>query len=204
MTQERWQALMSSLGVTDTSPTYDALVGAYSEKHRHYHTIRHVDDCLEKLDVAKDFAKEPAKIEVALWFHDAVYDPYKSGNEEKSAEWAYEFLTASGVAIDVASRVRSHILATKHEAVAEDADSRLLVDIDLSILGAEEAEYDAFEKNVREEYKWVPGFVFNKKRAEILQSFLDRPQLYSAEYFRSRYEAKARENLRGAIARLTG
>jgi predicted metal-dependent HD superfamily phosphohydrolase len=202
MNQDRWQQLMSTLGIAENLKAYDALCAAYAEKHRHYHTAQHIDDCLSKLDLAKHLAQAPEEIEIALWFHDAIYDPYKSGNEETSAEWACELLTSNGVAHAKVERVREHILATRHQVIAIDPDAQLLVDIDLSILGASEADYAVFEKNVREEYKWVPSIVFRKKRAEILQSFLDRPQIYSTEYFRDRYETSARNNLVAAIAAL--
>jgi predicted metal-dependent HD superfamily phosphohydrolase len=203
LTQERWQRLMQALGMQTASETYRALLDAYAEAHRHYHTARHIDACLRHLDVSKALAASWADIELALWFHDAVYDPYQSGNEERSADWACEFL--QGQAADAArtERVRSLILATKHDALAPDPDAQLLVDIDLAILGASEADYDLFEINVREEYQWVPAPLFREKRAEILQSFLDRPQVYNTEFFRERYEIQARSNLRRAISALT-
>jgi predicted metal-dependent HD superfamily phosphohydrolase len=100
------------------------------------------------------------------------------------------------------NRVRDHILATRHEAVANDADSRLVVDIDLSILGVDEAAYAQFEVNVRKEYRWVPSLLFRRKRAEILESFLARPEIYTTQLFRDRYEVTARRNLSQAIERL--
>jgi predicted metal-dependent HD superfamily phosphohydrolase len=99
-------------------------------------------------------------------------------------------------------RVRAHILATRHEAPATAPDSQLVVDVDLSILGADEAAYAEFEANVRQEYRWVPRVLFRKKRAEILESFLARPQIYSTEPFRERYELRARRNLAEAIIAL--
>jgi len=194
---------MSVLGVAENRETYAALCSAYGEKHRHYHTAQHITDCLEKLDSVLHLAQGPAEIEIALWFHDAIYDPYKSGNEENSADWACKFLTDNGADSARVERVRAHILATKHQVVVSDSDAQLLVDIDLSILGATETDYAVFEKNVREEYKWVPSLVFRNKRAEILQSFLARPQIYSFQFFRDRYERTARENLRAAIAKLS-
>jgi len=202
MTKNRWYALMGKLSIREGLSTFNMLVTAYTAKQRHYHTERHIDDCLAKLDATKDLARDPAEIEIALWFHDFIYDPHKSDNEERSAVAACEFLASYAVAPDRLSRVRQHILATRHEAIAIDADSRLLVDIDLSILGADETEYATFETNVREEYYWVPALIFKKKRAEILQSFLDRPRVYSTDYFYDRLESSARQNLRHAIEAL--
>jgi predicted metal-dependent HD superfamily phosphohydrolase len=193
---------MAALGIGNEAACFDALLAAYTEKHRHYHTAQHVDHCLHQLDTAPSLTQQPAEVELALWFHDAIYDPHSSKNEERSADWACELLGRHRVSADRTQRVRDHILATRHEAVASDPDSRLVVDIDLSILGVDEVAYAQFEVDVRQEYKWVPGILFRRKRAEILESFLARPQIYTTELFRERYEARARINLARAISEL--
>jgi predicted metal-dependent HD superfamily phosphohydrolase len=193
---------MATLGIGNEAGCFDALLAAYSEKHRHYHTARHIDHCLRELDTALPLAQQPAEVELALWFHDAIYDPHSSKNEERSADWACELLARHRTSADRIQRVRDHILATRHEAVASHPDSRLVVDIDLSILGVDEPAYEEFEVNVRQEYKWVPSILFRRKRAEILESFLARPQIYTTDLFRDRYEARARINLARAITAL--
>jgi predicted metal-dependent HD superfamily phosphohydrolase len=204
MHKTRWLRLMSSLKLPAEEESFTALVGAYSEKHRHYHTVEHIDYCLRELDSAKDLASEPAEVEFALWFHDAIYDPYRSDNEQKSAELACSLLQRHCVDPERIARVRAHIMATRHEAPVTMPDSQLVVDIDLSILGSEEAVYAQFEENVREEYRWVPSIMFRRKRAEILESFLMRPYIYCTESFRTRYEAQAWRNLSYAISALRG
>jgi predicted metal-dependent HD superfamily phosphohydrolase len=194
--------LLTALGIGAESECFDALLAAYSEKHRHYHTTQHIDHCLHELDSAMSLARDPAEVELALWFHDAIYDPHSSKNEERSADWACELLTRNHASADRVGHVRDHILATRHQAVADDPDSRLLVDIDLSILGVPEGLYEEFEVNVRKEYRWVPSLLFRRKRAEILESFLARPQIYTTQLFRDRYETTARHNLAKAIERL--
>lgn len=202
LSEVRWTRLMSAFGITPEAGSFNALVDAYSQKHRHYHTMAHIENCLEQLDSASGIAAEPAETELALWFHDAVYDPYSPGNEEKSAALATALLERHGVAAERVRRVHDHIMATRHEAPAQTPDSKLVVDIDLSILGAEADAYAEFEANVRKEYRWVPALLFRRKRAEILESFLSRPQLYQIDVFRERYETRARHNLAQAIADL--
>jgi predicted metal-dependent HD superfamily phosphohydrolase len=200
----RWSQLMNALDLsgTDTTRTYDALVAAYSEKHRHYHTLEHIDACLRHLDRARHLAVLPAQIEIALWFHDAVYDTYGKENEERSARLAVQFLHKHGAASDCLLQVERLILATQHQARVSDSDEQLLVDIDLAILGSEPTVYDEFESNVRKEYKWVPMPLYRRKRCEILQSFLDQERIYYTEHFRQSSEDQARSNLMRAIARL--
>ena len=199
----RWAQLLSAFGIREhETATYDALLAAYSQKHRHYHTVKHIEHCLRELDSTRQLAGEPAEVELALWFHDAVYETRSSNNEERSADWACELLNRHGVDPARVARVRAHILATRHEAPATVPDSQLLVDIDLSILGADEVTYAEFEKDVRQEYRWVPSILFRRKRAEILESFLARPQIYQTEPFQARLEQPARRNLTAAISGL--
>jgi predicted metal-dependent HD superfamily phosphohydrolase len=71
----------------------------------------------------------------------------------------------------------------------------LLVDIDLSILGAPRPRFDEYEAQVRAEYGWVPGFLFRRKRREILAEFLARNPIYNTPRLRESLEGRARENL---------
>ena len=199
MDQDRWRRLMQRWSAPPSDQVYTALTSAYSESHRHYHTGRHIADCLAQLDSAGELATEPEEVELALWFHDAVYRPTSSKNELRSAEWAQRFLDSVGADATRSQRVFDHILATQHAAGSLSGDTALVVDIDLSILGREPAEYDIYERAIREEYRWVPGPIYRKKRAEILESFLARSVIYETRYFRETCEARARSNLRRAI-----
>jgi predicted metal-dependent HD superfamily phosphohydrolase len=174
----------------------------YAEPHRSYHTTRHLDECFARLDEARQQADRLYEIELALWFHDAVYDVRGSDNEERSASWAQAAVLAAGLDTTVGDRVRDLILATRHDGSPPAGDAALLVDVDLAILGSPAERFDEYEQQVRQEYSWVPGFVFKRKRAEILEGFLRRPALYHTEHFRSRYEAAARANLTRSIHQL--
>jgi predicted metal-dependent HD superfamily phosphohydrolase len=178
---------------------YAALTAAYGEPHRHYHTLEHVASCLVLLS---ELATSKTEVEAALWYHDAVYDAKSSRNEEKSADWAVASLRGTDLSEEQLARIRDLILATRHGDPPAPGDPTLIVDVDLAILGAPPDEYQRYEVAIRKEYRWVPGFLFRKKRREILQSFLDRPAIYGTEEFRKRFEAPARRNLEQAIAAL--
>lgn len=193
---------MSALRLGACRATFEALAAAYREPQRRYHDTRHIADCLALLDEVRDLAERPAEVELALWFHDAVYKTRAFDNEAKSADWAECFLSEAGAAPAVAARVRAHILATRHAAEPAAGDTALTVDIDLSILGRPPEVFDAFDRAVREEYAWVPGFLYRRKRAEVLQGFLDRPAIYVTPALQRRFEAPARANLQGALGRL--
>lgn len=203
MNRARWEALVGSFGAASSgSDVYAKLVAAYSEPHRHYHTAAHVDDCLTQLDQAREIAAAPHEVELALWFHDAVYEPASPGNEAASAAWAREFLRSIGVSAAQQSRVYRYILATKHDVEPEAGDQTVVVDVDLSILGRGAEEFDLFERNIRSEYEWVPDPVYRRKRVEVLEAFLKRPAIYGSEWFRGRYETQARRNLQRTIQSL--
>ena len=164
--------------------------------------MTHLEDCLRVFDAGKDLAIHPEEVELALWFHDAIYNPTANNNEQKSAEWAGEVIRQVGLDEGVAERVRQLILATRHNAVVFERDEQLIVDVDLSILGREDEVFWEYEHNIRKEYRWVPDFVFRRKRVDILRGFLQREQIYQLELFRRKYEGRARHNLIEAISRL--
>jgi predicted metal-dependent HD superfamily phosphohydrolase len=204
MTPERWSALLRGLGAGPDDATYVRLSAAYAEGHRAYHTERHIDECLALLDEVRALAVEPFEVESALWFHDAIYQPMSSNNESLSADWAGEFLKERGMESMRIERVRRHVLATRHVSSVQPDDSGLVVDIDLAILGSVPDRYAEFERDVRREYRWVPGLVYRRKRAQILESFLDRPRIYQFEPLADRFEAHARRNIAGALRTLIG
>lgn len=183
--------------------TCHSLIAAYSEKNRRYHTAEHVTACLRHLDRCIAAVDEPREVELALWFHDAIYNPLAGGNEKKSADWATAFLTANGASPDATARVHRLIMVTQHNAPTRTNDESMLVDIDLSILGADPDTYNLFEQGIRMEYRLVPAFMYRKKRAEVLRGFLERDRIYHNEPFASERERQARENLANALSTLT-
>ena len=174
----------------------DTLWDAYAQPQRRYHTQQHLSECLALWEALRPHAEYPGEVGLALWFHDAVYDIKGHHNEQRSADWARDALRDAGVDAGSAQRVHDLVMATRHTAVPSGQDERLLVDIDLSILGAERARFDEYEQQIRREYAYVPGFLFRRKRREILTGFLDRPAIYSTPHFHDRLEARARDNLR--------
>ena len=186
----------------DGTAVRDQLITAWSEPQRQYHTIRHLSDCLALLELTSSLADHPSEIEIAIWFHDAVYELEAKDNEARSAEWAGRALSPAGVATESCARVHQLVMFTCHDAQPTTQDGRLLVDIDLSILGGDAERFDEYEVQVRQEYAWVPGLVFRRKRREILEGLLARPSIYGTSWFQQRFEASARSNLQRSIARL--
>ncbi len=170
------------------------LVARYGEPHRHYHTWSHVLACLDARERIAPFA--PIEVDVALWFHDVIYDPRAHDNEERSAALMLEELG------DSAKPAVPLVLATKHSAVPDTEEARIVVDADLSILGADVETFDTYEQAVRQEYAFVPDDAFRAGRAHVLRSFLDRPTIFSTPAGRDLWEGHARENLTRSLAAL--
>lgn len=200
--QTRWASLCQNLGIEPDGETYQALIKAHAEPHRAYHTLEHIAACLRHLDKVRDQTNNPFEIEMALWFHDAIYEPFSTTNEEDSAEWAADWLQDRGLDKAAIARIADHILETKSHDTPTDLDGRFMLDIDLSILGTPVPIYDQFEVDVRREYRRVPRFIFRKKRKAILQGFLNRDQIFTTEYFHDKLEQQARVNLARAISNL--
>src|SRR5919204_2422275 len=123
---ERWQAACEALGALRAEREHRKLLHAWRSWGRHYHTLEHLWACLRELDATRSLARAPAEVEVALWFHDAIYRTYRSDNEARSARWAASFLRAHGAPPAVADRIASYVLATRHEH-APPADDAALV-----------------------------------------------------------------------------
>ena len=186
---------MTAFGFGENLPTHAALVAAYDERHRAYHTAEHIEACLIHLDRVNSELDRPHEVRLALWFHDAIYKIFSGANEKDSAVWVVKFLRVNKAADDVIARIENLILITEHHANPSTKDEQFMLDIDLSILGAPTETYDEFEINVRKEYEIVPKIIFRKKRKEILQSFLDMKRIYKTDVFFAEREAQARANL---------
>jgi predicted metal-dependent HD superfamily phosphohydrolase len=199
--QTDWTALIVRMGLSDPgAATYAKITAAYSKPDRHYHTLAHVDDCLTQLETCGLAQSRADKIALALWFHDVVYNWRSTTNEVDSAAWAREFMQGCNAPESMTSEVEGLIMATRH-FVPEPlvGDQRLMVDIDLSILGRKPEIYDRYETAIREEYKWVPKVTYRRERRAVLRGFLERERIFITDPFHKRYEEPARQNLKRAI-----
>ena len=200
-----WDAAWSFLGRPAPAGLQAELMAAWSEPHRHYHDQRHLRECLALWTRWRDHSRRPGEVAIALWFHDAIYDPQAGSNELNSAAWAARSLVRAGADSDTAQRVHDLVMATQHDAPAalkSGPDAQLLVDIDLSILGSPAERFERYDQDVRKEYAWVPGFRYRTQRAQVLQGFLDRPRLYHGAAAVDLLEGQARINLAAALSRL--
>jgi predicted metal-dependent HD superfamily phosphohydrolase len=193
-TSVRLASVLTRLGAVPAPQLFHQLEDLYGEPTRFYHTDQHVSECISALDQHITLADRPAEVEVAIWFHDAIYDPRRPDNEEQSADLAGDVLSGLAVARNSIARIQAMILATKSHQ-AHDRDSQVLVDIDLGILGQPPAVFARYDDAIRREYAWVPEVQYRTGRKAVLRGFLDRPWIYATHTFRELYEAQARKNL---------
>jgi predicted metal-dependent HD superfamily phosphohydrolase len=170
----------------------DELVAAYTAPGRHYHNLTHIEDCLGALAGVDNLsAAEREILTQAIWWHDVVYDPTRSDNEELSARLA-ERHVGPDLAAEVGRLIR---LTISHQVAPEDRLGAILISIDLGILGAEPARYDAYAAAIRREFAHVPERDYRAGRAHVLRQFAARPVIFPDAAFAARYDRQARENL---------
>jgi predicted metal-dependent HD superfamily phosphohydrolase len=185
-----------------TEELREDLLARWSETHRKHHTVAHLHEMLDAIgelaDAGVQFDREA--VELAAWFHDAIYETGRDDNEDRSAELARELLASSPIRDEVARLV----LVTKtHTMADDDINGAVLSDADLSVLGSEALRYRAYAAAVREEYAEIADEVFKPARAQVLASLLDGP-LFHTDVGRALWEEPARRNVAEEIAALTG
>lgn len=185
----------------------DDLLARYGEPHRRYHTLAHITTVLtEATQLAEELGLDVTDRQVLILAgcaHDVVYDGHPGDDERASARWARTQLADAGVPEDSRTHVGNLIIATiNHQADVGDRVAGVLLDADLSILGASREAYDAYTVAVRQEYAQVPERLWQAGRAEVLRRLLDREHLYRTPGARGRWEAAARANLQRELARL--
>ena len=194
---DRWVDLWQRLGATGNPVAiFQQLQARYSESHRAYHTLAHLEHCFQELDQVRDTISNPELVELIIWWHDVVYDPRRGDNETTSAKLLLDLLSNTNIDPELLKQAARGVEVTAHsETVPDDTDLQTVLDIDLAILGQQEPRYHAYREEIRQEYSFVPLPEYASGRVRILQSFLDRPSIYRTNHFRDRYEEAARHNL---------
>ncbi|MEU6348621.1 hypothetical protein ABZ896_04765 [Streptomyces sp. NPDC047072] len=188
----------------DPVPYADNLLVRWQEPQRRYHTLAHLTAVLDHIDVLEEYADDPSAVRLAAWFHDAVYLPDRSENEERSARLAERALPEAGVpAATTAEVARLVRLTVTHDPADDDRDGQVLCDADLAILAAPPSSYAAYTAAVREEYGFVPDDAFRGGRSAVLRQLLELPRLFRTPYGTREWEATARYNLRSELEMLS-
>ncbi|MET9348696.1 HD domain-containing protein [Streptomyces termitum] len=190
----------------DPAPYGLDLLARWAEPQRRYHTTAHLRAVLDRVDELTDQGGEGGELELvrlAAWFHDAVYRPNRSENEERSANLAERALTEAGLtAHEVAEVARLVRLTTTHDPADGDLNGETLCDADLAVLAGDPDTYRGYAAAVREEYGFVPDDAFREGRAAVLRHLLDLPRLFRTPYGAAAWEERARANMEKELAEL--
>ncbi|WP_234974658.1 HD domain-containing protein [Tenacibaculum agarivorans] len=200
--KERFTQLLS-LYSQDTelvSTLWNEIETHYTEKHRTYHNLKHLDEIFSYFDTYENELENSNLISFSIFYHDVIYNIWKKDNEEKSADFAMQELQELLSKNDL-STIFNQILATKtHEG--SDNDTRFLIDFDLAILGQSSEVYQQYAKLIRKEYKLIPEIVYKKGRKKVLQHFINKPFIYKTDTFINLYEKQAKLNLKTELNKL--
>ncbi|MEU1480771.1 hypothetical protein [Streptomyces sp. NPDC005760] len=188
----------------DPAPYAGNLLDRWQEAQRHYHTVEHLTAVLDHIDVLEEYAQDPDLVRLAAWFHDAVYLPDRSENEERSARLAERALSEAGVPAAATAEVARLVrLTVTHAPADDDRNGQVLCDADLAILAAPPSAYAAYTAAVREEYGFVPSDAFRAGRSAVLRQLLELPRLFRTPYGEREWEATARYNLASELEMLS-
>jgi predicted metal-dependent HD superfamily phosphohydrolase len=177
----------------DPVPYGSDLLDRWAEPQRRYHTLVAV---LARATELTSYADDPEAVALAAWFHDAVYRPDRSENEERSAHLAERALPEAGVDAERTAEVARLVrLTVTHDPAEGDHNGEVLCDADLAVLAGSPADYAAYAAAVREEYGFVPDEDFRAGRAAVLRQLLDLPRLFRTPYGQEHWESVARRNL---------
>ena len=179
-----------------------ALFERYAESDRYYHTIEHIDYCLEMFDQVKDQCTNPDAVELAIWFHDAIYEFPVDNNERLSAEYFLE-VSDGKLPENLRKVVFDQVIVTDHRSPPADHDQKLLIDIDLSSFGRPWERFLTDGVNVRLEMDYLDDSEFYPRQITFMRQLLNRAHFYATEWFQQNYEQTARENLKRYLSSLS-
>lgn len=203
---EKWQQTAGRLGIDGdlSADLFAEIHKRHNERHRRYHGLPHLEALYVVLNPYWGSIHEPARVELAIWYHDIIYNPLGKDNEGKSADLMRERLGTANADDGLIDRVDHLIRATaNHRRGRRDYDDNLFLDADFSILGAPTDAYDAYTKAIRKEYRLVPQFIFKRARVEFLRQAIARERIFLTDEFETEYGNQARENMRRELETLS-
>lgn len=195
---QRWTGTWASLGIeSDLLPVFfRAIVAAYTDTSRRYHTLRHLCDIFMCLEQYRYQLENPLAVDLAVFYHDIIYSTYRHDNEERSAKHAQQNLQLLGCSTNLINLVAELINATKrHEPLQQTNNFYYFLDADLAILAAPPDIYKQYTKSIRQEYSLVPDLLYRQGRAKVLRAFLERSSIYYSNDMCKQFDAMARKNM---------
>lgn len=194
---------MSIYPLNHTHKMVGYLCSRLSADDRKYHNLQHIFECLDHLKYVRDVLMQ--NIVLGIWYHDIIYNPMRANNEKESAEYFQEQAGLTNIDQGVVDFVSEMIIATKDHKIPNDLPMgqklqlQYFLDIDLSILGASWERFEEYNKQIREEYDFVPVHIYRDARTNVLKGFLEREHIFHTPKFQEQFETKARVNIKRVL-----
>lgn len=198
-----WVDTVASLGLPEEKDfeLFTQVSNQYKASSRHYHNLTHIKNMLRGLHSYPHEVVDMLALELSIWYHDVIYVPLRKDNETRSALFFKEQL-ADYLPKERTKKIMGYIAATKTHPLTSDRDLQLFLDLDLAILGQIPAHYTEYTQQVRQEFAYVPSFIYKRGRKTVLKAFLSRSRIFQTAYFHERYEEQARENIQHELSYL--
>lgn len=195
--EEVWEITCEQLGISKTKSgdIFQIITEKYNEPHRAYHNFSHIYSMLMMAEEFYDFIEHNHLFDLSIWFHDIIYDAARQDNEVKSAEFANELLEPF-LPKSFLKDLTEMIVSTKnHSPFLSYHDNKFFLDLDLAILATDGDTYNAYSKAIRKEYSIFSDELYYAGRKHVLNSFLEKDNIYFTTFFQQRFGKQARENI---------
>ena len=198
--RHQWDDLMQFYGLNSvqTEAVYNDLVARYEDDGRYYHNLKHIQNVLEIIESVRVIAADLEAIKLAAWFHDVIYDPAATDNEEQSVI-LFNKLAHNILPETVIQKVSKIIKATLHIDNPEDLDEAFMLDIDLSSIAGSWQRFTKDNSNLRREAKDQDCRDYCEKKISFFNMLLDKDRIYFTDFFHAAFEEKARHNMENYI-----
>jgi predicted metal-dependent HD superfamily phosphohydrolase len=188
-----WKRCVASPPSPDAASVFTELKQLLVGPGRLFHNLDHIRECVRRLDEVAPLLDDADAVEMAIWFHDAIYDPGDATNEWRSAEL---FLARSEGALPVfRRRVCALILTTRHATAARSSDRRFIDDIDLVGFAAPWDDFMHSGDLLRAEFAAHADAKYYASQAQFLARLQRRSRFFATDYFHDKYEARAQRNI---------
>lgn len=197
--KERFYTLLNKYtSVEETSNLWNQVSQAYTQNHRKYHNLNHLEELFTYYDLHQSAIQNKVAVSFTIFYHDLVYEVWRKDNEEKSAVKALEILKQINFPLKELQTIEDLIICTKNHT-SLTPDQGFMIDFDLAILGQPENIYTTYTQQIRAEYKIVPNIIYKQGRKKVLQHFLDKENIFQTSIFISQFEKQARINIKNEL-----
>lgn len=180
---------------------WNSIKDNYSKPFKPYHNLAHIENIFSELKYVQAKINDIDSLSFSIFYHDVIYDAQRGDNEFQSALFMEHQLSKTNFAN--IEKCKKQILATKQHLQCDDADTNFLLDLDLSILGRNRDEYNAYCKAIRVEYSMYDDVDYSEGRKKVLKHFLGSTNIFKTDFFIEKYEQPARENIKNELAHLS-